>query len=535
MGDNEDNNIEENDDKDDQDMPEEEIIRGVLVKKREYREDYEVEEEIGKGVYAHVYKVKKLRPDNNFNTNPNQSNTSVAQMDEDDQYFLGEGIIPEPPNGRRVMDISAAIIQFDPDEISDENFAKTLPTNPYNQQYNLDENINNYEPIYNNDDNYEDEEGEEGIEMENNELENGEIDHAETPDIEDEYYAAKVFTKRHAKNVLAKHSLEKINNLIYDEARIIRLFDHPTILHLYDVYDTYDYTALILELCEGDLATFLQLPDKPYDRENIKDFENIAPNVPETQILIYIRQIALGIQHIHQHNVVHSDLKFENVLMCNNVIKLSDFGLAKELKPGQFLNTNTGSPYYMAPEIMLGRVYSYPVDIWALGVCLYFALHNGVMPFDYSVTSKLPKLPALRQAIIGNVPVISNKITYKTRDLLLGMLIKKADQRFTIHEVLAHPAFNEGTDYYIPNIISYAVNGMTVKATTQVPSNFGDGNDLVFNIIGPKLPENTIIYAVIGGSFLDFVNGKIFPFATNEEADRYYRTCSRAFRLTILL
>lgn len=87
-------------------------------------------------------------------------------------------------------------------------------------------------------------------------------------------------------------------------------------------------------------------------------------------------------KYIHSQNIVHRDLKLENILIDDrNNLKLIDFGFSVHIGPDQKLKIFCGTPSYMAPEIVQKKEYSgYATDIWSMGIIL-FVLLNGHFPF----------------------------------------------------------------------------------------------------------------------------------------------------------
>ncbi|KAL5275479.1 Pk17E family protein [Megaselia abdita] len=103
------------------------------------------------------------------------------------------------------------------------------------------------------------------------------------------------------------------------------------------------------------------------------DFFNIQ--FPLYLIKLYIAEIALAIDFLHNAGVIYRDLKPENILITENYhLKLTDFGLSKWLKFGETTKTMCGTAQYMAPEILRGEEYNHAVDWWSLGIiaCLFF-------------------------------------------------------------------------------------------------------------------------------------------------------------------
>jgi len=93
--------------------------------------------------------------------------------------------------------------------------------------------------------------------------------------------------------------------------------------------------------------------------------------------------MCLGMKHVHDRKIIHRDIKSQNVfVMRDNTIRMGDFGIARVLSnTREKAKTVIGTPYYLSPEIIENKPYSFKSDIWSLGVLLY-ELCNLHPPFD---------------------------------------------------------------------------------------------------------------------------------------------------------
>ena len=106
----------------------------------------------------------------------------------------------------------------------------------------------------------------------------------------------------------------------------------------------------------------------------------------ELEVMCYTSQIINALKYLHQHRIIHRDLKLGNLFLNEKMeIKLGDFGLATKLDfDGEKKRTICGTPNYIAPEVLEGKAgHSYEVDIWSLGVIIY-TLIIGKPPFETS-------------------------------------------------------------------------------------------------------------------------------------------------------
>ncbi|KAF8631661.1 hypothetical protein AX17_005062 [Amanita inopinata Kibby_2008] len=148
----------------------------------------------------------------------------------------------------------------------------------------------------------------------------------------------------------------------------------------------------------------------------------------------FARQIGSALEYCHQNNVVHRDLKIENILISQTGnIKIIDFGLSNLYDPVSQLSTFCGSLYFAAPELLNARVYTGPeVDVWSFGVVLY-VLVCGKVPFDDQ------SMPALHAKIKRGLVEYPVWLSAECKHLLSRMLVTNPANRAPLTEVLSHP------------------------------------------------------------------------------------------------
>ena len=225
------------------------------------------------------------------------------------------------------------------------------------------------------------------------------------------------------------------------ETNLMKKLNHKNITKILEMFEDDKYILIIMEYINGG---------------NLFSFVKKRRKLSEKISKFLFKQIILGLQHIHSHNIVHRDVKLENILIdLNNTIKICDFGIGRVLSnPNDLLYDQCGTPMYMAPEIFLSsKKKGYegpPVDIWSSGIALYIML-SGTLPFSVKKEDSLMDIEnknkkknlALKQAIMYSQPKKIEKISSNAKDLLHGLLNKDPNKRLNIEQILNHPWLNE--------------------------------------------------------------------------------------------
>lgn len=248
--------------------------------------------------------------------------------------------------------------------------------------------------------------------------------------------AAKLFQRAHANDppilnaqAAAQRQKEFEKEVTRDkrtirEGALGRLLFHPFICRLYEMVPMTNHYYMLFEYVEGG-----QMLDYIVSHGSLK----------EKNARKFARGIALALEYCHSNNVVHRDLKIENIMInSKGDIKIIDFGLSNLYSPKSLLKTYCGSLYFAAPELLSAKPYTGPeVDVWSFGVVLY-VLVCGKVPFDDQSVSILHE-----KIKRGNVEYPSF-LSKECVSLLSRMLVVDPTKRASLFEVVQHPWMNRG-------------------------------------------------------------------------------------------
>ena len=223
----------------------------------------------------------------------------------------------------------------------------------------------------------------------------------------------KIAIKRIPKSIIED---QKLNKELEREKNILSKCKSTNIIKLYDFIETEDYYDLILEKCDTDLNSILEKRKRGFSIIEIRNIMN---------------QLNNAFRILESKNIIHRDIKLENILVKYNnrskedfTVKLADFGLSREISNKIKIDDSfCGSPDTMAPEILYELPYNNKADLYSIGMIMYQMYYNHFPNFN-------------KNNIPDKLPVDNN-----FRDLLIKCLKKNPDERIGWREYFHHQFF----------------------------------------------------------------------------------------------
>ncbi|XP_024397441.1 serine/threonine-protein kinase GRIK1 isoform X2 [Physcomitrium patens] len=243
---------------------------------------------------------------------------------------------------------------------------------------------------------------------------------------DEKLYAIKVFHKSRLRKVRVSPSETAMTDVLR-EVSIMKRLDHPNIVKLFEVIDDphSDNIYLVLSYVEGN-----------------RIFEGSGPpgGIGEALARKYFRDVVAGLSYLHSHNIIHGDIKPENLLLSGDgSIKICDFGVSRMFEGDDTVRRTPGTPIHTAPECFSGSCYhGRPADVWALG-CTLYCMVFGRYPFVGDTT-----YPSIYDEIVNKPLFIPEGTNPDLADLLQGLLCKDVRIRLPITVVSTHPWLNHG-------------------------------------------------------------------------------------------
>ncbi|XP_037125668.1 MAP/microtubule affinity-regulating kinase 4 isoform X4 [Syngnathus acus] len=277
------------------------------------------------------------------------------------------------------------------------------------------------------------------------------------------------------KTQLNPTSLQKL----FREVRIMKGLNHPNIVQLFEVIETDKTLYLIMEYASGG---------------EVFDYLVSHGRMKEVEARAKFRQIVSAVHYCHTKNIVHRDLKAENLLLDADAnIKIADFGFSNEFTLGNKLDTFCGSPPYAAPELFQGKKYDGPeVDVWSLGVILY-TLVSGSLPFDGQ------NLKELRERVLRGKYRVPFYMSTDCEGILRRFLVLNPAKRCTLDQVMKDKWINSGYEGEDLKPHIEPVEDYSDPARIEVMVGMGfTPDEIKDSLLNQKYNEVTATYLLLG-------------------------------------
>ncbi|XP_050372335.1 mitogen-activated protein kinase kinase kinase NPK1 [Argentina anserina] len=209
-----------------------------------------------------------------------------------------------------------------------------------------------------------------------------------------------------------------------EEVRLLKNLSHPNIVRYLGTAREVDSLNILLEFVPGG---------------SISSLLGKFGSFPESVIRMYTKQLLLGLEYLHKNGIMHRDIKGANILVDNKgCIKLADFGASKKVVELATINgakSMKGTPYWMAPEVILQTGHSFSADVWSVG-CTVIEMATGKPPWSqqYQEVAALFHIGTTKSH-----PPIPEHLSAEAKDFLLKCLEKEPDFRSSASELLQHP------------------------------------------------------------------------------------------------
>ncbi|KAM4542954.1 serine/threonine-protein kinase D1 isoform 3-T3 [Odontesthes bonariensis] len=199
---------------------------------------------------------------------------------------------------------------------------------------------------------------------------------------------------------------------------------HSGVVNLDCMFETPERVFVVMEKLHGDMLEMILSSEKG--------------RLPERITKFLVTQILVALRHLHFKNIVHCDLKPENVLLASAdsfpQVKLCDFGFARIIGEKSFRRSVVGTPAYLAPEVLRNKGYNRSLDMWSAGVIIYVSL-SGTFPFneDEDINDQIQNAAFMYPAHPWK------KISKEAIDLINNLLQVKMRKRYSVDKTLSHP------------------------------------------------------------------------------------------------
>ncbi|CEF63322.1 Serine/threonine-protein kinase D [Strongyloides ratti] len=207
------------------------------------------------------------------------------------------------------------------------------------------------------------------------------------------------------------------------EVEILQKVKHHGVVEFQQMLETHDRIFVVMEKLKGDMLEMILSSEKGRLNERC------------TQFLIH--QILIALQYLHSQNVVHCDMKPENILLASDSdfpqVKLCDFGFARIIGERSFRRSVVGTPAYLAPEVLRNKGFNRSLDMWSVGVIVYVSL-SGTFPFneDEDINDQI------QNAEFMYPPNPWREVSVEAIEFINNLLQVKMQKRLSVSKALVH-------------------------------------------------------------------------------------------------
>ncbi|XP_059649988.1 mitogen-activated protein kinase kinase kinase NPK1 isoform X2 [Cornus florida] len=257
-----------------------------------------------------------------------------------------------------------------------------------------------------------------------------------------------------AANSASKEKTQAHIKELEEEVKLLKNLSHPNIVRYLGTAREEESLNILLEFVPGG---------------SISSLLGKFGSFPESVIRMYTKQLLLGLEYLHKYGIMHRDIKGANILVDNKgCIKLADFGASKkvvELATMTGAKSMKGTPYWMAPEVILQTGHSFSADVWSVG-CTVIEMATGKPPWSqqYQEVAALFHIGTTKSH-----PPIPEHLSFEAKDFLLKCLQKEPNLRPVASDLLKHPfvtgEYQETHPVFRTSVVDISGNQMATPAT----------------------------------------------------------------------
>jgi len=230
-----------------------------------------------------------------------------------------------------------------------------------------------------------------------------------------------------AVKIISKKKIKEnhVWDMIRAEIDILKISKHPNIVSYIDNFENSDYIFIIMDyINSGTLQDFIKR------RNN---------NLSEKLVAKVAYQLADAIKYLHKFGIIHRDLKPDNIMVIddncedsNIQVKITDFGFGKIIGHSEKAKEGYGTLGFVAPEVLLRIPYNHKVDIWSLGVIIFYMFH-GDIPFKGKSKDETSKMICNKELIF---PIKFKQLSMELLELIYACLTKSPEKRISLEKIL---------------------------------------------------------------------------------------------------